>query len=186
MIFHHGNLVETGDRMTVDSLISPDDSILRHIAAWSTSNPPKAQPTHLTRFTLDLKQKQVVGRSVLGEGQEFPRFDTRMAGKAARHLSTLQGGEDFTLQTIIRHDFAGKTTQHADAGKVHAFEEAVLAAKPGKSGGDEGWLLHQGYSAMRDETYLDIRDAATLERAARVWTGQHFPVGFHGNFYYDV
>jgi carotenoid cleavage dioxygenase-like enzyme len=89
MVFHHGNLIETGDRKTVDSLISPDDSILRHTAACWTSNPPKAQP-HLTRFTLDLKQKQVVGRSVLGEGQEFPRFDTRMAGMAARHLYTLQ------------------------------------------------------------------------------------------------
>jgi hypothetical protein len=39
---------------------------------------------------------------------------------------------------------------------------------------------------MRDETCLDIRDAATLEQATRVWTGQHFPVGFHRNFNYDV
>jgi carotenoid cleavage dioxygenase-like enzyme len=96
-----------------------------------------------------------------------------------------ESGEHFTLQTHIRHDFSAKTTQHIDAGKGHAFEEAVFAAKPG-TGENESWLLHQGYSAMRDETYLDIRDAATLERAPRVWTGQHFPVGFRGNFYYDV
>jgi all-trans-8'-apo-beta-carotenal 15,15'-oxygenase len=87
------------------------------------------------------------------------------------------------LQTLVRYDFAAKTTQHVDAGTGHAFEEAVFAAKPGKSDEDEGWLLHQGYSAVRNETYLDIRDAATLDRTARVWTGQHFPIGFHGNFY---
>jgi hypothetical protein len=30
--------------------------------------------------------------------------------------------------------------------------------------------------------YLEIRDAAGLDFIARVWTGQPFPLGFHGNF----
>ena len=186
MVFHHGNLIESGDTMTFDTLLSPDDSILRRLAAWSESERPKFQPPQLTRLTLDLKQKQVTGMSVLGEGQEFPRFDTRMSGKPARHLYTLESRDDFSLQAIIKHDFAAKTTQRVEAGEGHAFEEAVFVPRPGKSGEDQGWLLHQGYSAVRDQSYLDIRDAATLDRAARVWTGQHFPIGFHGNFYYDV
>lgn len=186
MVFHHGNLVESGDTMTVDSMISADGSVLERLAAWSESNPPKAQPPCLTRLSLDLKKQQVTGRTILAEAQEFPRFDTRMSGKAARHLYTLQSRDDFSLQTLFRHDFTAKTTQHVDAGEGHAFEEAVFIPQPGKSGEDQGWLLHQGYSAVRNETYLDIRDAATLDRAARVWTGQHFPIGFHGNFYYDV
>jgi carotenoid cleavage dioxygenase-like enzyme len=185
MVFHHGNLAEAGDVMTMDSLLSPDASVLQHLAAWSESNPPKAQLPQLTRLTLDLKQKRVTERSVIGEGQEFPRFDARMSGKAARYLYTMQGGESFTQQTLIRHDFDSKTTQHVDAGVGNAFEEAVFVPRHGKTSEDDGWLLHQGYSAVRNETYLDIRDAATLDRAARVWTGQHFPIGFHGNFYYD-
>jgi all-trans-8'-apo-beta-carotenal 15,15'-oxygenase len=186
MVFHHGNLAEAGDLLTMDSLLSPDDSTLRFLAGWANNSEMKFQPTQLTRLSLDLKHRQVTGRSVLSESQEFPRFDTRMSGKAARHLYTLESREDFYSQTLVRHDFAARSTQRAEAGDGHAFEEAVFVAKHGASGEDAGWLLHQGYSAVRDETYLDIRDAATLDRAARVWTGQHFPIGFHGNFYYDV
>jgi all-trans-8'-apo-beta-carotenal 15,15'-oxygenase len=186
MVFHHGNVAESGDTMTLDTLLSPDDSILRRLAAWSETNQPKFQPPQLTRLSLDLKQKLVTERSVFAEGQEFPRFDTRLSGKPARHLYTLESRDNFSLQAIVRHDFATKTTQRVGAGEGHAFEEAVFVPRYEKSGEDEGWLLHQGYSAVRNETYLDIRDSATLERTARVWTGQHFPIGFHGNFYYDV
>jgi len=62
----------------------------------------------------------------------------------------------------------------------------VFVPRPGKTAEGEGWLLHQGYSADRNETYLDIRDASTLDLAARVWTGQHFPIGLHGNFYLET
>jgi all-trans-8'-apo-beta-carotenal 15,15'-oxygenase len=186
MVFHHGNLAESGDTLTIDSVFTPDDSILRYIAAWSTDNPPAPKPTELTRLTLDLKQRQVTSRSVFGRDQEFPRFDTRVSGKPSRYLYTLEVGERFSLQSLVRHDFAANTTRRVEADQGHAYEEAVFAPKSGKAGEDEGWILHQGYSAIRNETFLDIRDAATLDRAARVWTGQHFPVGFHGNFYTDI
>jgi carotenoid cleavage dioxygenase-like enzyme len=41
----------------------------------------------------------------------------------------------------------------------------------------------QGYDARRDENFLEVRDAGELDFVARVWTAQHFPLGFHGNFY---
>lgn len=186
MVFHHGNLVEGGDTLSIDSVLTPNDSILRYIAAWSTENPPPPTPTQLTRLTIDLNRRQVTSRSVFGEGQEFPRFDIRMSGRPSRYLYTLEMGERYSLQSLIRHDLTANTSLRVEAGKGHVFEEAVFAPRLGKSGEDEGWILHQGYSAVRNETFLDIRDAATLDRAARVWTGQHFPVGFHGNFYADA
>jgi len=185
MVFHHGNIAEEGGGMTLDSLLTPGDSILRFVASWSSESHPKAQPTQLTRISIDLKQRTVTGRQVLAEAQEYPRFDTRRSGKTARNLYTLQGGNDFSMHGLVRHDLVTNTTQRVDAGDGHAFEEAVFVPRSEKSGEDEGWLLHQGYSAHRNETYLDVRDAATLDRAARVWTGQHFPLGLHGNFYYD-
>jgi hypothetical protein len=34
---------------------------------------------------------------------------------------------------------------------------------------------------------MEIRDAQTLDFAARIWAnGQHFPLGFHGNFYSGI
>jgi hypothetical protein len=44
------------------------------------------------------------------------------------------------------------------------------------------WLLMQGYDAAHDENYLEVRDAETLDVTSRIWTGQHLPLGFHGNF----
>ena len=183
MVFHHGNLAEAGDSITLDSLMSPDDSILRYISAWSAEKPTRPRPTQLTRLSLDLGQRHVTGRSVLGEALEYPRFDSRMSGKAARHLYTLADEEDYAMRALVRHDFANGTTHRVDAGQGHALEEAVFVPRPGKTAEGEGWLLHQGYSADRNETYLDIRDASTLDLAARVWTGQHLPIGLHGNFY---
>jgi len=56
---------------------------------------------------------------------------------------------------------------------------------PEQAGKKNGWLLAQGYDGARDETFLEIRDSGTMEVEARVWTKQHFPLGFHGNFYAD-
>jgi carotenoid cleavage dioxygenase-like enzyme len=183
MVFHHGNLAETGDSITFDSLMSPDDSILRYIYEWSAEKPTRPRPTQLTRLSLDLTRRQVTGRTVLGEGLEYPRFDSRMSGEAARHLYTLADEQDFAMRALVRYDFDTGTTLRVEARQGHALEEAVFVPRPGKIAEGDGWLLHQGYSADRDETYLDIRDASTLELAARVWTGQHLPIGLHGNFY---
>ncbi|MDH3530039.1 MAG: carotenoid oxygenase family protein, partial [Acidobacteriota bacterium] len=52
-----------------------------------------------------------------------------------------------------------------------------------KTGEDNGWLLTQGFDAVKDENFLEIHNAQNLDLAARVWAGgQHFPLGFHGNF----
>lgn len=186
MVFHHGNLAVEENTAILDSVFTPDDSILRSIAHWSDANPPQAKPAQLTRLTLDLGQGRVTDRTVLSEGEEFPRFDARQSGLAARYLYTMEAGAPFSLGALVRHDLSRNLRTRAVAEDGHAFEETVFTPKRGGAGEEEGWLLHQGYSAPRNETFLDIRDAATLERAARIWTGQHFPIGFHGNFYGDV
>jgi len=64
-----------------------------------------------------------------------------------------------------------------------ALGEAVFVIQPRRKGEDHGWLLMPGYDALRDENFLEVRDARELDFVARVWTGQHFPLGFHGNYY---
>lgn len=183
VVFHHGNLVETDNELAFTSLMSPDDSVLRFIAAWTTDRPEKPRPTELTRIALNMRNGSVASRTVLSHGDEFPRFDTRLIGQPARYLYTTQNGEGYALQSIHRHDLQSGASLHVAAGAGYAFEETIFVPRDGATGEDQGWLLHQGYSAERDETLLDVRDAATLERAARIWTGQHFPLGLHGNFY---
>ncbi len=186
VVFHHGNLVDTGDELSFTSLMSPDDSILRFIAAWTSDRPEKPRPTELTRIALNMQTASVTSRMVMSQGDEFPRFDPRLVGRPARYLYTMQNGEGYALQSLHRLDVESGTSQHIQAGAGYAFEETIFVPRGDGTREDHGWLLHQGYSAERDETFLDVRDAATLERAARIWTGQHFPLGLHGNFYDEL
>jgi carotenoid cleavage dioxygenase-like enzyme len=89
----------------------------------------------------------------------------------------------FAPVAIVRHDLHAGREQRIEAGEGRALGEPVFVPEPGRGEEDRGWVLSQGYDGRRDETFLDIRDAGTMDRAARVWTGQHFPLGFHGNFY---
>ena len=83
----------------------------------------------------------------------------------------------------MRHDLQGGADLRIEAGETRAFGEPVFVPHPGRREEDRGWVLAQGYDARRDETFLEIRDAGTMDFQARVWTGQHVPLGFHGNFY---
>jgi all-trans-8'-apo-beta-carotenal 15,15'-oxygenase len=70
------------------------------------------------------------------------------------------------MRALFRHDLVSGTVNRMDAEPGHALEEAIFVPKPGKVAEEEGWLLHQRFSAARNESYLDIRDAATLEQEA--------------------
>jgi len=108
------------------------------------------------------------------------------AGDDLRYLYTLESGipEDlFSSTALVRHDLHRGTGQQVEAGPGRVLGEAVFVPQPGRKGEDHGWLLMQGYDARRDENFLEVRDAGELDFVARVWTAQHFPLGFHGNFY---
>jgi all-trans-8'-apo-beta-carotenal 15,15'-oxygenase len=184
MVYHHGNLAETGNVLSFDSLISPDGSVLELLDSWSEERWPRLRRNHLAQFSLDLSTRKVA-RSDVGVGNEFPRFDTRRVGTEARYLYALH--EDpvdlFSFPEIIRFDFGTGRQQRVRSGRNRTLGEGVLVPRPGGTEEGDGWLLNQGYDAAADETFLEIRDAETLELTARVWTGAHLPLGFHGNFY---
>jgi len=182
MIFHHGNAYERDGQIHMVSLKSPDGSILRELHAFAADRVPESSPTDAVAVTID-PAKGTVRERVIGTDEEFPRFDERLLGKPARVLYTTKEGtveEPFLHGALVRRDLVAGTATKVEAGRSRALEEAVFVPKgPGET---EGWLLQRGFDGRRNETFLDIRDAATLERAARVWTGTHLPLGFHGNY----
>jgi all-trans-8'-apo-beta-carotenal 15,15'-oxygenase len=184
MVCHHGNLTETGDVISFYSLMSPDDSVLRLLDSWSEEKWPSLRRNHLARWSVDLSMKQV-SRIDVGEGNEFPRFDTRRAGVHTRYLYAVH--EDpvdlFSFPEVIRFDLDTGRQERVRSGPNRTLGEGVFVARPGGTEETDGWLLNQGYDAVADETFLEIREAGTLEVEARVWTGAHLPLGFHGNFY---
>lgn len=186
MVFHNGNAFEQNGKLVIDSILSPDDSVMKSVASWGTDQPAQASPNHLTRLAIDPASGSVVNRTELESEVEFPRFDERRIGADARYLYTVGWGKGAAgTDTLVKHDLRQGKSQRAQIGKARTYGEPVFAPHPGQNSEDRGWLLAQGYDGERDESFLEIRDAGTMEVEARVWTGQHFPLGFHGNFYAD-
>jgi len=189
VVFHHGNAFEEKGKLMVDTFLSPDGTLLDQLHSWADDKLPVEKPSLAQRLTIDLKQGKVVGRDTFGEQLEFPRFDERRSGSDIRYLYTAgrtPKDDGLAFQALVRND--RRTGQQS----VLATEKHQTVAEPvfvprGKDGPEtDGWLLQLGFDGRRDETFLDVVDAKAFERQARIWTGTHLPLGFHGNFVKDV
>lgn len=61
--------------------------------------------------------------------------------------------------------------------------EVVFVANPNGELEDDGVLLSQVFDSNRNESYLLVLDAKTLNEVARAYTGIRIPVSLHGQFY---
>lgn len=187
--FHFGNAFETADGKLVFDVISSNNAqVLEKLRVWkkdpfkTVADSIKTWET-LRRVTVDLENKTLVSVEDFAENVEFPRYDARLTGKSARYLYTTENGYGANA-SIARVDFQKNSLNKASAGKTRTFGEPVFAPQLSAVNEERGWLLTQGYDSDRNESFLEIRDAQTLEFASRIWAnGQHFPLGFHGNFY---
>jgi carotenoid cleavage dioxygenase-like enzyme len=185
IIFHYGNAFESkGNRITFETISSSDNQLFEILRNWREDNVPAlTNPPRLKQVTVDLGKKLLVNTTDLAEDVEFPRYDMRLTGKQSRYLYVAEKLYDRDA-SIIRVDLQKRTTQKAKVGKSRTIAEPVFVPQTSKINEDRGWILAQGYDADKNENFLEIRDAQTLDFAARVWAnGQHFPLGFHGNFY---
>jgi carotenoid cleavage dioxygenase-like enzyme len=187
MVFHNGNAFEKNGNIILDSFQQLDASAFEALSNIdSTGNLPIMEnPSQMIRYEMDPKGGEVITRSKLAVDQDFPRFDIRQTGKNARHLYVGEGdleNDPLRFAKIVRHDFkSGQQVEAANPAK-RTFGEPVFVPREGPQTEDNGWIMNQGYDGDRNESYFEIRDAATLELQARAWTGQHLPLGFHGNF----
>ena len=79
---------------------------------------------------------------------------------------------------LVRHDLEAGTSTRIEADSGRGLGETIFVQRATGVGEEDGWLMTQGYDSSRDENFLEIRDAGTLDLAARIWTGTHFPLGF--------
>lgn len=187
--FHFGNAFETADGKLVFDVISSNNAqVLEKLRVWkkdpikSGSEAMKTWET-LRRVTVDLKSKALISSEDFADNVEFPRFDSRLTASKSRYLYTTENGYGANA-AIARVDFEKNTVKRAAAGRTRTFGEPVFVPNTSQINEERGWLLTQGYDGDKNESFMEIRDAATLEFESRIWAnGQHFPLGFHGNFY---
>lgn len=189
LVFHHGNARTEGRRVTLDTMLSEGGETLKAIHSFAKEEMPGTPPAILTRLVIDLDEKRVVSREEIDVDQEFPRFDIRRLGGEARYLHTMESGlvgDDFAFTHLVRTDLEGRRALRVGVGAGHCLGEAIFVPRPGSTEESDGWMMVQGYDANADKTYLEIRDAATLELVSRIHAPVHLPLGFHGNFVPDA
>lgn len=186
-IFHYGNAFEKSpNEIVFETITSQNNQFIEVLRNWRTDQIPELKPNNLRQITVDLSKRQVVSSNELAQNVEFPRYDFRLTGHKARYLYVAENlyGEN---AGIVRIDLDKKTSKKVSNGKTRTIAEPVFVPKTSNINEDRGWILAQGYDAVKNENFLEIRDAQTLEFQSRIWAaGQHFPLGFHGNFYAGI
>ncbi|NNF01006.1 MAG: hypothetical protein HKN25_18460, partial [Pyrinomonadaceae bacterium] len=187
IIFHYGNAYEKDpNRIVFETIASNDKQLFEVLRNWREDKIPEFRRPRLKQITVDLSKKLVVNSTDLAEDVEFPRYDMRLTGKKARYLYMADKLYDANA-SVVRVDLKTRSTQKTKGIKSRTVAEPVFVPKTESGDEDSGWILAQGYDSDKNENFLEIRDAQTLDIAARVWaSGQHFPLGFHGNFYPSV
>lgn len=186
--FHYGNAYEASkDKIVFEMISGKNKAILEWIRRWRRNELVQPDSTYLTQnlkqVTVDLSKQALLGRVDLADTVEFPRYDPRLTGQRSRFLYCTEKCNSENA-SVIRVDLDTRKVQKIAAGRSRTYGEPVFTPKSSSTSEERGWILVQGYDADKNETFLEIRDAQTLEFQSRIWAGgQHFSLGFHGNFY---
>lgn len=184
MIFHNGNLYEEDGVLHFTSCQARNGSLLGHIAKWHTNATRGMAKPNVYQWSFDLKANKVLSKKTLAHGHDFPNFAKDYSGKRASFLYSAEMGD---AKDPMR--FVGVSKISIDSGIVAQYKaawdetlgEPVFQAFDSKEE-DNGFVFVPGFSGSRDESFLDILNAKDMKRQARLWLGEYFPVGFHGNF----
>lgn len=185
--FHYGNAYESGNGKIVFEMVSGNSrAILDWLRNWRRDQFAHPDATYLTQglkqVTVDLSARKILSRVELAPSVEFPRYDLRLTGQEARYLFSTEKVNSANA-AIVRIDLKTGKLQKIAAGSSRTYGESVFAPGSESGGEEDGWIFTQGYDGDRNETFLEIRDAQTLEFQSRIWAnGQHFSLGFHGNY----
>jgi all-trans-8'-apo-beta-carotenal 15,15'-oxygenase len=192
IVFHYGNAFETADNKIIFQAIwGKDGELLNVLNNWKRESSTdemfkKLTPPTLQQVTVDLANKTFIGATDLIADVEFPRYDSRLTGQKSRFLYATERGYAENA-AIVRVDLKSVTTIKVNARKSRTYGEPVFAPTTSAVNEERGLILAQGYDSDKNESFMEIRDAQTLDFAARIWAnGQHFPLGFHGNFYTGI
>lgn len=176
--FHAGDAWEEADgTLRFDICAYPDPAFAieggRRILVGDT---PVGEGAKLAMTALHPDGRTTLART--GVAAEFPRSDTRLAGRArSRTVHTADRGlgvYDWKTQREIRHDFGAR--QQA--------EEFLFVPRPGGAGETDGWLVGTTLNLAARATELHVFDANRIDAGPlATWRADiALPIGFHGLF----
>ena len=179
--FHVVNAREENGSLILEMVLM--DDIPKDIIAFEDDN--AYYPNYLTRFTFDLKKKQVKKEKLDHNNVEFPRIDERFTGRVYRHAymnATIDKQLKHHFDSIVHYDVKThqKKIQHFGKG-AYPLEPIFVPRSKAANEGD-GFLLSYVYRETQNRSDLAILDARRVDDKpiAVIELPHRVPFGFHG------
>jgi len=180
-VFHTLNAYDDGDTVVID--------LVRHPRMFATllNGPYEGLPS-LERWTLDLGRGTLATATLDDAGQEFPRIDERLTGRAHRYGYATAFGEGIEHGPALKHDLARGTREVHDYGPGRVGLEPVFVPRADGTAEDDGWVLAYVYDATEDRSDVVVLDAQDFagEPVATIHLPVRVPFGFHGSWLPDA
>jgi carotenoid cleavage oxygenase len=180
-VFHTLNAYDDGDTVVID--------LVRHPRMFATllNGPYEGLPS-LERWTLDLARGTLATATLDDAGQEFPRIDERLTGRAHRYGYATAFGEGIEHGPALKHDLARGTREVHDHGPGRVGLEPVFVPRSGGTAEDDGWVLAYVYDRAEDRSDVAVLDAQDFagEPVATIHLPARVPFGFHGSWLPDA
>ena len=142
----------------------------------------------LTRWTIDLENRQVKEERLDDAATDFPRVDDRRIGLPSRHGYAM--GMDASAATLsfdrylYKYELASGLRQTHDLGSGVRGAEPVFAPRNGTAEDDDGFVLAFAHDERQDRSKFVILDAQNFAEKplAEIILPQRVPYGAHGSW----
>jgi carotenoid cleavage dioxygenase-like enzyme len=179
--FHHVNSYEEGQDVVVDVCTYPDAGIVEDLYLERLRAGKPITDAYLERFRLAPESGSVTVERLLEEPIELPRINYGRCNERAYRYVWGVGTGDGWIDRIVKGDVVQRTTRVWR--ETGAFPgEPVFVAAPEAHDEDQGVLLSVVLDGAKENSFLLVLDAQSLEELARVEVPHHIPFGFHGAF----
>jgi beta,beta-carotene 9',10'-dioxygenase len=186
--FHHINAFERGDELVIDLAAYDDADIVMSYYLNRLQDTGLELPLgRLRRYRLPLKGKRVTHEQISEANLELPHFDAGRFNMDGRYRYVY----GVSVNPEQRHGFYNQLVKiDIQSGRHLTWQapdcypgEAVFVGRPGRVAEDDGVLLSVVLDAGRQNSFLLVLDAASLNEIGRAEIPQPVLFGYHGAFF---
>jgi carotenoid cleavage dioxygenase-like enzyme len=186
--FHHVNSFEKDGLLFVDILGYSDAEVIKAFYLKKIKEDKSLLPVgEFRRYRIDLSAKSI-GYEVMGdELLELPRFDhvnMNMDGnyRYVYGVGINRNNPQSFYNQLVKLDLSNKKAKTwFEAGSYPG--EGIFIGRPGKNAEDEGVLLSVVLNEKKENSFLLILDASTMEEVGRAEVPQPILFGYHGEYF---
>lgn len=184
-IFHYANGFEQEDGTLIFDAFAMDDFPGAEVNVALMKGDDSATPQGpLRRFIIHPDQHRVTHERLTDYPGELPSINTAYRGKDyqfAWSVGSHPDSESNLLDGLIKQDVKQRITTYLDL-KPDLPGETLFIPRPGGTREDDGWIAYLRFQIDGEKTFLDIRDAESMDIVAKCLLPHNIPPGFHGSW----